>query len=53
MKICLTKPTYEKKIGENGIDSEFFTFLVDSTDTDITVPDCYYWEKYITKLCKR
>ena len=41
-----------KKIGENGIDSEFFTFLVDSTDTDITVPDCYYWEKYITKLCK-
>lgn len=41
-----------KKIGENGIDSEFFTFLVDSTDTDITVPDCYYWGKYITKLCK-
>ena len=40
------------KIGENGIDGEFFTFLVESTDTDITVPDCYYWEKYITKLCK-
>lgn len=40
------------KIGENGIDVEFFTFLVESTDTDITVPDCYYWEKYISKLCK-
>ena len=40
------------KIGENGIDGEFFTFLVESTDTDITVPDCYYWEKYISKLCK-
>lgn len=40
------------KIGENGLDSEFFDFLVESTDTDITVPDCYYWEKYISKLCK-
>ena len=41
-----------KKIGENGIDGEFFDFLVESTDTDITVPDCYYWEKYIIELCK-
>lgn len=41
-----------EKIGENGIDGEFFDFLVESTDTDITVPDCYYWEKFITKLCK-
>lgn len=40
------------KIGENGIDSEIFNFIVENTDTDITVPDCYYWERYITKLCK-
>ena len=44
--------TLLEKIGENGLDSEFFDFLVESTDTDITVPDCYYWEKYIMKLCK-
>ena len=41
-----------KKIGESGIDGEFFGFLVENTDTDITVPDCYYWEKYVAKLCK-
>ena len=41
-----------KKIGENGLNGEFFNFIVESTDTDITVPDCYYWEKYITRLCK-
>ena len=41
-----------EKIGECGLDSEFFDFLVESTDTDITVPDCYYWGKYISKLCK-
>lgn len=44
--------TLFKKIGENGIDGEFFSFLVENTDTEITVPDCYYWEKYIAKLCK-
>ena len=31
-----------KKIGENGIDGEVFDYLVESTETDITVPDCYY-----------
>lgn len=41
-----------KKIGENGIDGEVFDYLVESTETDITVPDCYYWEKYIAVLCK-
>ena len=41
-----------EKIGENGIDGEFFNYLVEDTETDITVPDCYYWEIYISKLCK-
>lgn len=41
-----------EKIGENGIDGEVFDYLVESTETDITVPDCYYWEKYIAVLCK-
>ena len=41
-----------EKIGKNGLDGEFFNYLVESADTDITVPDCYYWERYITKLCK-
>ena len=40
------------KIGENGMDGEFFNYLVEDTETDITVPDCYYWERYIMKLCK-
>ena len=44
--------TLLKKIGENGLDGELFNYLVGDTDTDITVPDCYYWERYITKLCK-
>lgn len=41
-----------EKIGENGIDGEVFDYIVESTETDITVPDCYYWEKYIAVLCK-
>ena len=41
-----------QKIGENGIDGEVFHYTVESTETDITVPDCYSWEKYIAVLCK-
>lgn len=41
-----------KKIGENGIDGEVFDYIIENTETDITVPDCYNWEKYIAILCK-
>ncbi|MGN0492471.1 MAG: hypothetical protein ACI4F7_02395 [Acutalibacteraceae bacterium] len=41
-----------EKIGENGIDGEVFGYIIQNTETDLTVPDCYYWEKYIARLCK-
>ncbi len=41
-----------KKIGENGIDGEVFQYIVENTETNLTVPDCYYWDRFIGRLCK-
>ncbi len=39
-----------KTVGENGIDNEVFKYIVEETETDITIPDSYYWGRYIKKL---
>ena len=41
-----------KKISDTGIDDEIFSYTVEKTETNITVPDCYNWNKYIKELCK-
>lgn len=40
-----------KKIGAEGIDEEAFWLIAETCKTDLTVPDCYPWFRYIKRLC--
>lgn len=39
-----------RKIYENGFSTDDFVFLIDNTNTALTVPECFYWQKYIKSL---
>lgn len=41
-----------KKQGEKGLSKEDFVYIIENSDTNLTVPDCYNWSEYIDKLCK-
>lgn len=45
-------PAIMKSIAKNGLEDEAFNRIIDTADTDITVPDCFMWRNYISKLCK-
>lgn len=40
------------KISEFGFDRELFLYIIENSDTDLTVPDCYYWSEHMKELCK-
>ncbi len=40
-----------EKISVDGIDSEILNYIVEKTETNLSMPDCYYWDGYIKKLC--
>ncbi len=40
-----------EKIGENGFSKEDFLYIIENSDTTLTVPICYYWTDYIKELC--
>ena len=40
-----------KKIGENGLTKEELFYIIENSETEITVPVCYYWTDYIKELC--
>lgn len=41
-----------KKIKENGFQKEDFLYIIENSDTNLTLPDCYQWCDYIKGLCK-
>ncbi len=41
-----------KKVGNNGFTKKDFLTIIEKSETNLTVPDCYDWDKYIQKLCK-
>lgn len=41
-----------KRIAENGIDGEAFNYIIENTQTNLTVPDCFDWAAYMAKLCQ-
>ena len=43
---------YIKKLGEIGITRQDLVYLIENSNTDLRVPDCFYWHNYIDKLCK-
>ena len=36
----------------NGMTRADFVYIIENTNTDITIPDCYYWPPYIKKIAK-
>jgi len=41
-----------EKISETGFTKEDFVFLIENSQTDLTVPDCYFWPPYLTDISK-
>lgn len=39
------------KIGKNGLAREDFLYIIENSETDLTVPDCFYWSDCIKELC--
>ena len=52
MLLCKEKETNElEKISENGFSKDDFSYIIEYGNTDLTVPVCYDWEKYIKQMC--
>ena len=41
-----------QKISSTGFSKEDFLYIIENSETSLTVPDCYFWSDYITELCK-
>lgn len=41
-----------EKISQRGFERENFLYIIENTETNLTVPDCYYWSDHIAELCK-
>lgn len=39
------------KISENGLNNDDLIYITEHTDTNLTIPDCYYWLDYISVMC--
>ena len=39
-----------EKIGKEGLERQDLVYLIEKTDTDLTVPDCFYWSDSIGAL---
>jgi len=40
-----------EKIEKTGFQNEDFLYIIENSNTDLTVPDCYYWPEYISAIC--
>lgn len=50
LKTYILKAILEK-IASNGIDKDMLLYVVENCETNLTVPDFYYWPEYIKKSC--
>jgi len=41
-----------QSVSTYGISKEDFIYIIENTETDLTVPDCYYWPPYVSKIAK-
>lgn len=39
-----------ERISENGFSNDDFAFLIENTKTNLKMPDCFYWQKYIKSI---
>lgn len=40
------------RIGEYGLSNNELLYIIKNSETDLTVPDCYFWAEHIGNLCK-
>ncbi len=41
------------QISKNGFSKEDFVYIIENSDTNLTVPDCYYWPDRIADMSRR
>lgn len=41
-----------EKVSINGFTKSDFLYIIENSQTNLTVPDCYFWPEYIKELCK-
>ncbi|MBR7071107.1 MAG: hypothetical protein IKI29_02965 [Clostridia bacterium] len=46
----LTQHLYQ--IASFGMTGQDFVFLIENTETDLTVPDCFDWQNHLPGLCR-
>lgn len=51
LKKTVTEKVIEK-IGERGMTLEEFVYIIENSETNLTIPDCYTWPEYIKEICK-
>lgn len=40
------------KISQNGFLRKDFLYITENSNTNLTVPDFYYWQDYVSEICK-
>lgn len=48
IKEILRKYFYE--VSQIGFSKEDFVYIIDNCETELTLPDCYYWPPYISQI---
>lgn len=54
-KLDIQKTVGEKiieQISKNGFSKSDFVYIIENSDTNLAVPDCFYWESYMSAVCK-
>jgi hypothetical protein len=41
-----------EKISKNGFHKEDFLYIIENSDTTLTVPICYFWSDYMKDICE-
>ncbi len=45
--------TIFEAISKNGFTKSDFVYIIDNSNTNLTVPDCFYWDTQMREICSR
>ena len=51
LKLTVLKAFIEK-VSQTGLTRKDFIYIIENSETDLTVPDCFYWSEHMDKLCE-
>ena len=52
LKSEIIKAIFET-ISKNGFSNSDFVYIIENSNTNLTVPDCFYWPDYFSDMCRR